>query len=559
MHKSPEEKRIEKLRNIYNNINILIKEPEKTWYDLLLEEVSQLKYEQYNQIYPLKRICEVIEQFGCDSIIIEYEYVDVDYLDTYSAFYSKLFSEYKNKCIRLHFFGTKVTIHDIIDFPKGIIDSYIGYVILRPTTNYQVSRTVIKSPYNDGIYHYTLCNSNFEVNLSGNSLCINGMPFIQQDTNVNVCAQSSMWMIALYMHQKYSFPRCTPPQISELATKNIDVGGIREGLNPIQMTTAFKEMGYNTCYFPLLAPEIENPSTEMSPIEVGDRIKKIVKISEIIYGYIESEIPVLLGISYRNNENEPPRRHSVIVIGHDYIIRNEFYQEKSSSLYWINNFIIHDDVRGPYLKMSILESNKEPVEGFSPFSLENNLLYMIVPTPPEVQMRIDDILAHNKILFNNYKDYLNKFIMLSEIQEPNNALFKDDDFDGLITRTYLIRSNDFKSKLPEDMDPEIKMLYRSMRFPKYIWVTEISTYNLINKPDPNDRKRIGEIIIDSTTSRFSYLSSYLAIHFKGRLFIKDSTAAVFSKGFSFHFNTNDKPYSHLIRKTQSGELTKLAS
>src|SRR3972149_6959373 len=43
-----------------------------------------------------------------ETIVIEKEYVDADYLDTYSRYYASLFADYRNKCWRLHFFENEI-------------------------------------------------------------------------------------------------------------------------------------------------------------------------------------------------------------------------------------------------------------------------------------------------------------------------------------------------------------------------------------------------------------------------------------------------------------------
>ena len=53
----------------------------------------------------------------------------------------------------------------------------------------------------------------------GTALKIKGVPFIQQDGMVMVCAQASMWIAAKYMHYAYALPRYLPYEITERATK----------------------------------------------------------------------------------------------------------------------------------------------------------------------------------------------------------------------------------------------------------------------------------------------------------------------------------------------------
>lgn len=499
------------LKDIYDNIEI-VERKKNSWKEELLDN-NKIKFLHPGSLAPLKRILDLADKLNSKTVLIEKEYVDSDYLNTFSSYYYRSFGEYPTKCIRIHFFDSKVNYRDLIDLSKKN-NNYLGFCVIRPTRSFQTSRTVIKSPFHDGNKFYTLCRADFEVNLSGNKLSIKGMPFIQQDTNVNVCAHASMWMISLYMHVREKFPRFLPSKITEIATKSITHGPPREGLDTSQILSVLREMGFDPSLFPY----------------DGDARF----MAKIIYGYIESEIPVLLVLRV-NREG-----HAVTAIGHDYIIQKP---EKNwdSSIFWVKNFIIHDDAQGPYLKLSIFKKHKEKRD-HSSYSIEKNVLGAIVPSLPRINMRIDDVLDHIESLRQNW-EFLNDIFKLYNV--PKKYFFSKKDFRGLIFRTYLIKSNDFKTNLPEKMDLFVKVLIRSTRFPKYIWVTEISTADLINKTESKDRKRVGEIIIDSTADRYAQLDSYLAIHLRGRLLLKNPKEGM---RFTLYFNLDELPYEHLVRE-----------
>jgi hypothetical protein len=320
------------------------------------------------------------------------------------------------------------------------------------------------------------------------------------------------------MHGKFGTPRLLPSQINELIKRCLSLGSVREGLYPFQVVIALREMGFEPHYFPRA---------------IGDDPAIAAKI---VYGYVESQIPVILALTTRSGG------HAVTVVGHDFKIRANPDPGWNSNIHWIDNFYINDDAQGPYLKLGL--DQVLPEECHSGYCIKDNVVGVIVPTPREVRMRLDDVLDHIKVLMEG-RDFLLNALLEYFKGIDRNALFRPEDFDHLVFRTFLVKSNDFKTGLPVDEDyAPIRALYKGVRMPKYVWVTEISTAELINCSEPPERKRLGEIVIDSTADRHSILSSYLAIHFRGRLILKKPEAQA---PFRFHYFPNEKPCPHVIR------------
>ena len=503
------------MNEIFQNI-VILQKTTKPWEEKVFDAIPSL--DKFSSA-PLKKILSAADE-RCETIVVEDEYVDEDYIDSYSNYYSMLFADYRSKCVRLHFFSTKITYDDLVDLSIHQ-PNYFGFCILRPTLSFQVSRTILRPFHNESGSCFTLCQAQFEVNLSGNKLRVSGAPYIQQDTNVNVCAQASIWMSCLYMHNKFATPRLLPSQINELIEKCFSLGSVREGLNPLQVVIALREIGFEPHYFPRWSKD-------------GDP----ASIAKLIYGYAESEMPVILALQ------TPRGGHAVTVVGHDFNVRDSFDHSCDSNLNWIDNFYINDDAQGPYLKIGI--NNKGSGPGDSGYSVKDNVVGAIIPTPKEIKMRLDDVYMHIKVLMSG-PDLLNEVLRVFKGIKAD-MMFQTDDFKDLIFRTFLVKSNDFKVSLPNSQDySAMRMLYRSTRMPKYIWLSEISTPDLINNTDSGQRKRLGEVILDSTADRHSYLTSYLAIHFKGRLVLKKAGT---DRPFHFFFDPNEQPCPHLVRDVE---------
>lgn len=130
------------------------------------------------------------------SVAIEFHYIDKDYRDTFSNFHSKRFSTPVSRCIRLHFFDRAVT-HDELKNSEAVQPYYLGYSVIRPTRPNCIGRTLIDLKNYDGLGAY-VCSCREKVSLQGTELMAEGFPFISQDGDATVCAQSQLfgWLSA---------------------------------------------------------------------------------------------------------------------------------------------------------------------------------------------------------------------------------------------------------------------------------------------------------------------------------------------------------------------------
>ena len=465
--------------------------------DLTDEEEIKMR-----KLRPLMNILDLIKDMGCNSIVIENEYIDEDYLAEYSSFYSKVFRSLSPKTQRLHFFTDLLTFEDLKDLSgKG----YLGFTAIRPTISCRTSRTILtlRSLKESGTEMYLLCRAKFPVNLSGSKLIVEGTPFIQQDSNIGVCAEAAIWMCSLYMHQKYQFPRFRIPTITRFATRYLMIGPPRAGLITYQMLTALRDLGYSPLLF------------SSSQEALNDTVQKI-------YSYVESEIPVILLISIA-----PSKGHAVAVVGHSYNV-NANISSSRSNIDMINAFYLQDDACGPYRTLT-----RTLNEG-GDYSIVDNVEGLIVPLLPEIVLQIGDVTDHFFQLI--IKENINKLFIYFEEEYK----FSKNELDSLIFRTYLRRSNDFKTSLPKEMNNFFKLKYKAMRMPKYIWVIELSTKELIKSG-----KIVGEIILDSTSDRHAYLDSFLAIHLYGRMIIRKPDFPISCS--EFYYTPEESSYSQLRR------------
>jgi len=479
----------------------------------------------------------------CKCVIIENDYVDEDFLEAYSRFYSKCFDNISQKSSRFHFFSKNIQLSDIYDLER--LDdgkTYLGYSVFRPIKTCKISRTVIKPSITDRDKEFFIARSSYQINLSGSKLSVEGIPFMEQDTNVAACASTALWISAICMNKLFGEAMLSTSLITELATK-YDVSHGRSmpspGLTSGQMLEALRSMGYGPIYY-------MRPSSNEAKVTV--------------YRYIESGIPVMVLFSHSSGH------HAITVVGHTYDHNIDPSPHHSINLRgaqinfllnteWIPEFYIHDDQRGPYRKLKFLDitnyilpnghldSNRFPMprgcerkEDINcPVSVDGatgNIIGLVIPLPKEITLRAE----HAQWVAEG----------LTCIAK---GCFGMPDFDDVVIRTYLTRSNRYKERIKnvERMADSLKIIYRAKPMPKYIWVSEISKKDWMKKGGAEERLMCGEIIMDCTSSLMN--ESFIYVHVPGYLIKMNPDDSLGREAFSRPPTriVNDQPYPHFSR------------
>ena len=459
---------------------------------------------------PLNNILDLVYyKLHCASIVVELDYVDADYLTEHSYFYCRCFSVHPAKTIRLHFFGEEIGREDLINLTGK---DYLGYSVVRPIRSFRTGRTVLKSPYHGEDEYCTLCQSNFNINIAGSRLTIKGVPFIQQDTNVNVCAQASIWMVALYLHGEYKSARFYPAEITELTTRHVSYGPVRMGLYPEQMVSALRDMGYE----PLIFRHYSVPLTVQA-----------------IYSYVESRLPVIITLAFPDGTG-----HAVVAVGHGYEPTKVVEGNIKESSQLVSHFCIQDDAVGPYQRLAVEAS----VNG--DYSIEENVRHVIVPCPKGIVRTHTDVFNLLRVwLESTFTKRVFKAAARGnpELESIVESRLTEKKVESLVTRTYLRHSNSFKEDISSDMSQRFGLQYKGLGMPKYLWVTELSTKELTCLSDSSERRIVGEIVMDSTGDRHNILGSLFVVHMWGLMLIYEPGG---SKLFE---DDKEKPYPGLVR------------
>lgn len=451
---------------------------------------------------PISSIFDHVQELNCRTVLVETRYIDLDYRNEYSNFYSKTFTRHRSTCERLHFFRKKLS-NDAIPFLRLDSDEdYLGFCVIRPIPQFRVGRTIL-TPINRP--NLRVCQAKDRVNLFGEYLSISGMPFIQQDTQVGACAQASVWMALNFMHLKEKTQRVFPYEITQYATKSISLGREipSEGLTADQIAEAVRGAGLSPLY-------------RTKEAAAGSGV--LWRPEQILQVYLDSQIPVIISIK------KPKLQHAVVAVGLETI-----YQNKKSSSFsdCIKSFIVNDDARGPYKKLPVVE------KGTAPYSVKD-IDAIIVPLPQKVYLTGEEAEEISE-------GFLNSAIAISKRSElPEMTSFKKLVKTGeVISRTFVIKSNDYKNIFGSitTVSKHLQRYYKLLPMSRYIWVTELTSKSLLFKNPP---RVYGEIIVDATSNKYN--PNFLAIHLPSLLILKIHQKDPHPPDFKLYHIKRDDPH-----------------
>lgn len=417
----------------------------------------------------LSRLVHVLDG-QCRSVIVERQYLDKDYRDTFANFHAKRFSTPPSRCVRLHFFEEPITeMH--LDSPEKLhLEShYLGYSVIRATRPNSIGRTLLSHHLRkDPGSHLCLCKE--KVQVLGEKLEIRGFPFISQDADATVCAESSLWMILRYLSNRYpNYAETLPFQITKLASNHALGSRVfpSSGLASWQLAEALR-------------------LRDVSPM-IYSREQFKDDFEHLLYTYIESGFPLLTTVD----------GHVFVSFGHssDFASVPTTVAGKFRYTSCFNESLtICDDNHFPYQCLRRDATGKTSCcSGFT-FADINEF---IVPLPEKVFLSAE---AAQKAIENVLNDPGTGIARLSP------SLAGED----LTLRLFLTTGRALKSKLTQrGMGNDlVATLYRQVPLPHFVWVCEIS----VTSEYVSDSNIRGEILWDATRNAYEP-NGWLALHY----------------------------------------------
>jgi len=436
----------------------------------LLENRSHIDY--------LDGYCDYLK---AKTILVEYNYIDRDYLEDYSGYYVRCFHGYERKCVRIHLFNINVTEEIFLELLSGntknltekqLDKGYLGFIVLKNLPQTIFGRTCLKTYPAEGYRHYPIIKT-CKANIFGIELTVQSLPFQEQDNVVAACATSALWSVLHGTSTEFNNEVPSPYEITKAATTNL----------PIES----RSIPSDGLTYPMMAEAIRKVSLE--PIIIN--VEKHDLLKAVIYAYSHASIPMILGVSLYDvmtdkklgKKNVIPffsehrGEHAIAVTGYG-IDENSScnvnlgIKLRSSR---INKIYVHDDQVGPYAKMEFKgEKIKDHtnISGIILDTLTTSWLregkrgftkavsdHVLIPIYHKIRIPYKTIL----IALIYFDKFINELRLLGALSSIN------DDFEWDI---YLTSINKYKKLLREDNvlkeDEIVKIVLEPM--PRYIWV-----------------------------------------------------------------------------------------
>ncbi|MDO5398278.1 MAG: hypothetical protein Q4G33_10140 [bacterium] len=416
------------------------------------------------------------------SVVIEPYYVDKLHRDTYYSYYAGKHFDYNRNCHRLAFFRGDIPLNYFHEDDKhNVLDNaFIGIIVLRPLFLRPIGRTLLDPCKLNDVNAY-IRTTTFSTEILGNMLEIDAFPFLSQDVEVMTCAETTIWNILEYYGNRYPEYRTILPCdiIGKLESLSYERVLPSDGLDYFKVANLLKTFSF--------APKLYAGNVYSYDI-----------LKRLFHYYVESGIPLAVGVQ-GNDKNGNVIRHSIVCIGHssDRLLLKDVSIQHANSVPFIdssqlyNKYVIVDDNQMPYT-----------IEEFSNLTIYDNTSVSVFVAPLYKRIFLDADDAHTLVY-----EILAKLNMWDFINRYTPGL---SDENPIVIRLFLTSSRKYKSYKVHNAEPNnLRNIYMEINFPKFLWVAEISTYDMYTKG-----KALGEIIIDATSTRVDVSCSIISIRYK---------------------------------------------
>jgi len=456
----------------------------------LLNKLSGADFAQLHNNYgnskAIGRILAMVEESGCETIVIEEDPQEKEYKTEYEKFYNKVFTV-NSKCVeRLHFFeGLIEQLEDIVENDTR----YLGYCDIRPLRPPSISGALLDQKIfikKNNKFLFLVCKRFFDVPFNGKRLKVEAFPYVQQDGRIIRCAQAALTSISTFYGKEQ-----VGPDFTEIASK-IPTGHRAipsSGMTGQQIGVSLEALGQEAVLY-----EYWGDDSKDVPLQHRE---------QIIYRYLESGIPVLVGVVAGSE------MHALVIVGHTFTPdswgaqtqTDYFGHPKTGFIYhcctnWIERFVVQDDNLGPYTLI------------LSDFLQYYGCKLIAVGLPPGIYCMAEDAEAFvGDLLCPRMHNITNTFDHFREEHLKNKKKFhpetnfwyeefkKHTRQDELVLRTYLRTAEEWKDAARIlDSYSEYEDLLEQLPLPERVWVVEISWPQIFR----HCRRLCGEIIVDTT-------------------------------------------------------------
>ncbi|MGC3892760.1 hypothetical protein [Pseudomonas urmiensis] len=309
-----------------------------------------------NEFIPSRRHTEYLQQYldelNADTILVEKDYVDRDYLQDYAQCYDRCFFDYPRRTNRVHFFSCDLTIEDFEyslitpDSPvvNQLKESYLGFVVVKLLPQAIIGRTCLKTYSADHGRRNFPCLRQYPVSLYGINLEVLSIAYQEQDRVVAACATSALWSCFQGTGKLFQHYIPAPVEITKWATDLMPDNVVSDGAR------AFPNNG-------LTAKQMAHA---ISQVELESHIfrgNSRYNLNAGVYAYLRGKIPSLLSVqSARPTEYDVKfvGAHAVSILGYSLDEQSEYeyvhdrFRLRATK---IDKLYVHDDLVGPFCRL----------------------------------------------------------------------------------------------------------------------------------------------------------------------------------------------------------------
>ena len=449
-------------------------------WDDLYNELSRGADRLAGELRPLRRVLEVAREHQVETIVAETRYIDLDYRSEFSAFYSKAFESFHDSCRRLHFFSTELDETAVLSLRQDQIESYVGYVVLRPQVRATVGRTMLQPP--PSLKYAVRTAVNEAVTFFGQSLKVRAVPFMQQDARLGRCAHVAIWMCHYSaVRGERRVARQPVAHFSLTTDSSLALGRAvpSKGLNLHQMSDVLTRSGLPSIYYDVAdLSDLDRPDGDNwleRPDDPADRAARVA------CRYCNSGVPIVAVTRLAPEEDGAPPDfdtaplHAVVICG---------YRRVADGVCLIG----HDDRRGPYLQY------EKVFDSFDAEWMEHaRIEHLLAPVPDKVWLSGEAAeRAGSEYLVEHARNSVGLGI------DAARVIVERFETGRLGFRAYATNASRFKRRIADHIDDEtVVAAYRAARFPHYVWVVEAVDRDL--REDDAVESVLGEVVYDATS------------------------------------------------------------
>ena len=441
----------------------------------------------------LKRLREDI------SLVVETHYIDKVYRDSYYEYYSSKLGRYKRNCIKVSLFDGPLKAEHFKDGTalEVLQEKYLGFFVLRPTYPDIMGRNVV-SPKALRTNNIEICAAQFSSTAYAIRFKAVGFAHSSQDGESITCAETTIWSLMEYFGHKYPDYRPVLPSKIHNILNSVSYERLlpSPGLDVNQMSYALRELGFGTHIYAR---------------------REYATFESLLGIYIESGIPLVIAIDNRRNFPIASNYigHALLCIG-----RVSTTPQMIDALQPLDNPKFDLEIKNTNIKIFDFSTIKHEYIFIDDNRPAYQTAFLDAPAAhyETENWRLCEIShfivpLHRKIYFEAYsmKNFVLGFLLKGPYPiKPNTEL---------TIRSFLASTRSYKHYIATSsgIPPEMKEILTEEKMPKFLWVTELSSKDLLKQG-----KATGLILLDPTEPNVFDFNPLITAFYEGS-FVKYST------------------------------------